>query len=81
MGHSLPRRHRRSGVAAKYDLLVDGERAERAGSADEVRAWIARYRHDHELDDPAAAHVQILERPALAWLRGGTLVDREQFLS
>jgi hypothetical protein len=64
----------------KYDLLVDGERAARVASADEVRAWIARYRQEHGDDDPAATHVQILERPSLAWLRGGTLVDRERFL-
>jgi hypothetical protein len=45
-----------------------------------VRAWIAKYREDHADDDPAAAHVQILERGAFAWLTGGKLVDRERFL-
>jgi len=45
-----------------------------------VRAWIAKYREDHADDDPAAAHIQILERGALAWLTGGKLVDRERFL-
>jgi hypothetical protein len=64
----------------KYDLLVDGERAARVGSEEDVREWIARYRREHEEDDPAATHVQIIERPSLAWLRGGTLVDRERFL-
>jgi hypothetical protein len=64
----------------KYDLLVDGERAARVGSEEDVRGWIARYRQDHADDDPAATHVQVLERPALAWLRGGTLLDRERFL-
>ena len=81
MGHAFLHGRRRGGVAAKYDLLVDGERAARVRSKDDVRAWIARYRQEHEHDDPAAAHVQILERPALGWLRGGTLVDRDQFLS
>jgi phenylpyruvate tautomerase PptA (4-oxalocrotonate tautomerase family) len=64
----------------KYDLLVDGERVARVDSEADVREWITRYRQDHEHDDPAATHVQILERPPLAWLRGGNLVDRERFL-
>lgn len=79
MGYPLLRGRRRGGVTAKYDLLVDGDRAARVGSEDDVRQWLARYRQEHEEDDPAAAHVQILERPALAWLRGGTLVERERF--
>jgi len=45
-----------------------------------VHAWIAKYRADHAEDDPAAAHLQILERGPLGWLTGGKLVDREQFL-
>jgi hypothetical protein len=45
-----------------------------------VRAWLAQYREDHRDDDPAATHVLILERRPFAWLRGGTLVDRERFL-
>jgi hypothetical protein len=45
-----------------------------------VRAWIARYREQHAEDDPAAAHLLVLERGALSWLTGGKLVDREQFL-
>lgn len=63
-----------------YTILIDGERAARAGTEDDVRAWIAKYREDHQEDDPAAAHVQILERGPFAWLRGGTLVDRDRFL-
>ena len=64
----------------KYDLLVDGEKTARVASEDEVRTWLAQYRRDHEEDDPAATHVQIVERPTLAWLRGGSIVDRERFL-
>jgi hypothetical protein len=63
-----------------FAILVDGERAARVGSEDDVRAWLARYREDHVEDDPAAAHVQILERRGLAWLTGGKLVDRERFV-
>jgi hypothetical protein len=62
-----------------YAILVDGEHAARVGSEDDVRAWIARYREDHQEDDPAAAHVQILKRGRLAWLTGGQLVPREEF--
>ena len=65
---------------ADYALLVDGERVARADSEDEVRAWLLTYRDEHAEDDPAAAHVQILERGALAWITGGTLVDRKRFL-
>jgi len=64
----------------RYDVLVDGERAARVGSEADVRAWIARYRQEHEEDDPAAAHLQILVRSTLSWLTGGKLVDRERFL-
>jgi hypothetical protein len=63
-----------------YAILVDGERIARLGSAEEVRDWLARYRGEHGEDDPAAAHVQILERGPLALITGGKLVDREQFL-
>ena len=63
-----------------YAILVDGEHAARLGGEDDVRAWIAKYREDHQEDDPAAAHLQILERGALSWLTGGKLVDREGFL-
>jgi hypothetical protein len=65
---------------ADYALLVDGERVARADSEDEVRAWLLTYRDEHAEDDPSAAHVQILERGALAWITGGTLVDRKRFL-
>ena len=63
-----------------YALLVDGERVERVNSEHEVRAWLADYREEHAEDDPAAAHVQIIERGALDWLTGGKLVDRKRFL-
>jgi hypothetical protein len=65
---------------AKYALLVDGERVARVESADEVRAWLVKYRDEHAEDDPSAAHVQIIERGALAWITGGKLVDRLRFL-
>ena len=65
---------------AHYALLVDGERVARADSEDDVRAWLVKYREEHTEDDPAAAHVQILERGALAWITGGKLVDRKRFL-
>ena len=63
-----------------YAILLDGERVARMDTGDGVRIWIANYREEHADDDPAAAHVQILERGALAWLTGGKLVDRERFL-
>lgn len=65
----------------KYDLLVDGERQARVDSDDRVRKWLAEYCEEHAEDDPAAAHVQIVERGALSWLSGGKLLDRERFLS
>jgi hypothetical protein len=65
---------------AGYVILLDGERVVRVDSEDAVRGWIAKYREDHAEDDPAAAHVQILERGPLGWLVGGKLVDRERFL-
>jgi hypothetical protein len=65
---------------ADYALLVDGERVARVNTEDEVRAWLAKYRDEHAEDDPSAAHVQIIERGALAWLTGGKLVDRLRYL-
>jgi hypothetical protein len=65
---------------ADYAILLDGERVASIDSDNAVRAWLAKYREDHADDDPAAAHVQILERGALAWLTGGKLVDRQRFL-
>jgi hypothetical protein len=62
-----------------FAILVDGERTARLNSEDDVRAWIAKYRVDHVEDDPAAAHVQILERRGFAWVTGGRLLDRERF--
>ena len=63
-----------------YTILLDGERVASIDSDSAVHAWIAKYREDHADDDPAAAHVQILERGAFAWLTGGKLIDRERFL-
>ena len=65
---------------ADYALLVDGERVAVVETQDDVRAWLTSYRAEHVEDDPAAAHVQIIERGALAWITGGKLVDRLQFL-
>jgi hypothetical protein len=65
---------------ADYALLVDGDRVQRVGSEDDVRAWLATYRGQHAEDDPDATHVQIIERRGLAWLTGGKLVDRRRFL-
>ena len=65
---------------AKYDLLVDGNRAARVASEQDVREWLARYREEHTQDDPDAAHVLVLERTPFAFLTGGKLHDRERFL-
>jgi hypothetical protein len=64
----------------KYDILLDGQRAARVDSEDDVSAWIARYRSEHAEDDPDAAHLQILARGSLGWLVGGKLIDRKRFL-
>lgn len=65
---------------AKFELLVDGRRRWKAASEADLRAWIAEYCTEHETDDPEAVHVQIRELSGLAWLTGGRIVDREQFL-
>ena len=65
---------------ADYAILLDGERVASIDSDDGVRCWLVKYREEHLEDDPAAAHVQILERGVFAWLTGGKLVDRERFL-
>lgn len=65
---------------AKYALLVDGERVAQVDSDDAVRSWLVTYRDEHAEDDPSAAHVQIIQRGPLAWITGGKLVDRLQFL-
>ena len=65
---------------ADYAILLDGERVASMDSGDDVRSWLVKYREDHAEDDPAAAHVQILERGAFAWLTGGKLIDRARFL-
>jgi hypothetical protein len=59
----------------KYDVMVDGERATRVTSEDDVRAWIAKYREDHQESDPDATHVQVIK---LRWM-GGTMIPREDF--
>ena len=63
-----------------YAILLDGERVATIDSDEGVRSWLVKYREEHVDDDPSAAHVQILERGAFAWLTGGKLVDRERFL-
>jgi hypothetical protein len=59
----------------KYDVMVDGERATRVKSEDEVRTWIAKYREDNQETDPAATHVQVIKLR----LMGGTMIPRERF--
>jgi len=59
----------------RYELLVDGEREARVKSEEEVRAWLSRYRKEHEPDDPDATHVQIVRLR----LFGGALIPREDF--
>jgi len=59
----------------KYDVMVDGQRETRVKSEDDVRAWIARYREEHQQDDPEATHVQVIE----VRLMGGTMIPRERF--
>jgi hypothetical protein len=81
VGHARLRPRRRRGVVTShYDILVDGERVARFGSAEDVHAWVAKYRDDHGEDDPSATHLQILERGMLGWITGGRLVDRERFV-
>jgi len=45
----------------------------------EPTTWISEYREAHTEDDPAAAHVQILQRGAFWFINGGKLIDRERF--
>jgi hypothetical protein len=59
----------------KYDVMVDGDRTARVKSEDDVRAWIARYREEHQQDDPDATHVQVIK----VRLLGGTMIPRERF--
>jgi hypothetical protein len=65
---------------AKFELLVDGRSRWRAGSEDDVRAWLRDYRGEHAEDDPDAAHVQVRVLSRWSWLTGGKLVDRDRFL-
>ena len=55
--------------------MVDGERMVRVKSDDEVRTWLAKYREEHQEDDPEATHVQIVHLR----FAGGSLVPRERF--
>jgi phenylpyruvate tautomerase PptA (4-oxalocrotonate tautomerase family) len=64
----------------RYELLVDGRRADRAADEAALRAWLARYREEHAEDDPDAAHVLVRELSPWSWLTGGKLVPRERFL-
>jgi hypothetical protein len=59
----------------KYDVMVDGERATRVKSEDDVRAWIAKYREDRQETDPDATHVQVIKLRFM----GGTMIPRERF--
>jgi hypothetical protein len=59
----------------KFELRVDGERVTRLDDEEAVRSWIADYREEHDEDDPAAVHVQVIRLR----LFGGTLIPREQF--
>ncbi len=45
-----------------------------------MRTWLAGYREEHAEDDPGATHVQVRQLSRWAWLTGGSLVPREQFL-
>jgi hypothetical protein len=65
---------------ASYELLVDGQSRWKASGEDGVRTWLAEYRQEHVEDDPDAAHVQVRRLGRLAWLTGGRMVDREEFL-
>jgi hypothetical protein len=65
---------------SKYDLLIDGQKRWRAASDEDLRAWLRDYCVEHAQDDPEAMHVQIRRLSAWAWLTGGTLVDRDEFL-
>jgi hypothetical protein len=61
----------------RFEVRVDGERVTRLDDEAAVREWITRYREEHESDDPAAAHVQVITLR----LMGGKLVPRERFFS
>ncbi|HYY04853.1 MAG TPA: hypothetical protein VE736_13275 [Gaiellaceae bacterium] len=59
----------------KFELRVDGERVARVDDEEAVREWIAKYREQHGDDDPAAAHVQVIQLRFM----GGKLIPRERF--
>jgi hypothetical protein len=64
----------------RYELLVDGHREARVDDEEAARAWIRDYRFEHVETDRDATHVQVRRLSRLAWLTGGALVPREQFL-
>jgi hypothetical protein len=64
----------------RYELLVDGHREARVDDEDAARDWIREYRFEHIETDRDATHVQVRKLSRLAWLTGGTLIPREQFL-
>ena len=45
-----------------------------------ARAWIRDYRFEHVDTDKDATHVQVRSLTRFAWLTGGKLVPREDFL-
>jgi hypothetical protein len=67
-------------VVSRYELLVDGERVQRVSTVEELRTWLRSYRADNADDDPDATHVQVREMTRFAWLTGGRLLDRDEFL-
>jgi len=64
----------------RYELLVDGKRLARVDGEEAVRAWLRDYRDEHDISDPGATHVQVRRVTRFAWLTGGELVPREQFI-
>ena len=45
-----------------------------------MRTWLRGYRAEHAQEDPDAAHVQVRELTPWAWVTGGRLIDRDEFL-
>jgi hypothetical protein len=65
---------------SKFELLIDGRSRWRAASEDDLRMWLREYREEHAEDDPDALHVQIRKLSGWAWLTGGRLVDRDEYV-